>query len=251
MTLLRSVVALTIIILALWLVGDVLTIVFAAALMSIVLHGLAKLLRKYVPFIPYTAAVGVVVCVIFGLLTGLIWSNGPAIGDQFISLKTALITQSGDLREHLAHSTLGKIILDHLPTSLGGNDSHNPLGNIGFGIAGSVTGFLSSAFGLVGTIFVVMIAAFYFAISPSLYINGFLRLIPPAQRETTRELLFSAGTTLWAWTSGQALDMFVVGCLSSLGLSLIGVPLALALGVVAGLCNFIPYIGAIMGLFPP
>lgn len=249
-SLLRSVTVLTLIILALWLVGDVITVVFAAALMSIVLHGLARLLRKYIPFIPYTAAVGIVVITILGLLTALIWSNGPAIGDQFISLKTALITQSGDLSEHLSHSTLGRLILDHLPTSIGGNDNRNPLGSFGFGLAGSVTGFLSSAFGLLGTLFVVAIAAFYFAISPSMYINGFLRLFPPSKREATRDLLFSAGTTLWAWTSGQALDMFVVGCLSGLGLSVIGVPLALALGVVAGLCNFIPYIGAIMGAVP-
>jgi predicted PurR-regulated permease PerM len=42
----------------------------------------------------------------------------------------------------------------------------------------------------------------------------------------------------------------VVGLVSGLGLWLIGVPLALALGVVAGLLNFVPYIGAIMGAVP-
>ncbi|QHI95408.1 AI-2E family transporter [Aristophania vespae] len=249
-TIFRFITVLTLIIVALWLVGDVITVLFAATLLAIVLHGLARLLRKHLRFIPYTAAVSIVVMIIIALLTALIWSNGPAIGDQFLSLKSALITQSGDLKEHLSHTTLGKIILDHLPASIGGNDNNNPLGSLGFGLAGSVTGLLSSAFGLLGTLFVVLIAAFYFAISPSIYINGFLRFVPPAQREATRTLLFSAGTTLWAWTAGQALDMFVVGCFSWLGLSLIGVPLALALGVVAGLCNFIPYIGAIMGAIP-
>ncbi|WP_246285712.1 AI-2E family transporter, partial [Nguyenibacter vanlangensis] len=56
--------------------------------------------------------------------------------------------------------------------------------------------------------------------------------------------------TLWAWTAGQALDMAVVGILSGLGLWCIGVPLALALGVVAGMANFIPYIGAFVGAVP-
>ena len=44
--------------------------------------------------------------------------------------------------------------------------------------------------------------------------------------------------------------MLVVGTLSSLGLWVIGVPLALVLGVVAGLMNFVPYIGALAGAVP-
>ena len=44
--------------------------------------------------------------------------------------------------------------------------------------------------------------------------------------------------------------MAVVGTLSGVGLWLIGVPLALVLGIVAGLMNFVPYIGAIAGSIP-
>ncbi|MXV44182.1 AI-2E family transporter [Saccharibacter sp. 17.LH.SD] len=248
--LIRAAFVIALMMIAIWLIGDVLAVVFAAALMAIVLHGLARIIRRRLRFIPYTIAVAIVAATILGLLTALIWSSGPAIGEQFLSLKSALVTQSGDIKEHLSHSNFGKIILDHLPASVGGNDKTNPLGSLGFGLAGSVTGLLGSAFGLLGTIFVVLMAAFYFAVSPSLYINGFLRLIPPPHRDTARSLLFAAGNTLWAWTAGQALDMLVVGLLSGLGLYIIGVPLALALGVVAGLCNFIPYIGAILGAIP-
>lgn len=246
----RSTLALTLVILAIWLIGDVLAVLFAATLMAVVLHGLARILRRRLRFIPYTAAVGIIAMVLLGLITALIWSNGPAIGEQFLSLKSALVAQSGDIHDRLSHTTLGRVILDHLPSTIGGNDQGGTLGSLGFGLAGSVTGLLGSAFGLLGTIFVVLIAAFYFAVSPSIYINGFLRLIPPAQRETSRSLLFAAGNTLWAWTAGQALDMLVVGIFSGIGLYLIGIPLALALGVVAGLCNFIPYIGAILGAMP-
>ena len=77
-----------------------------------------------------------------------------------------------------------------------------------------------------------------------------LRLVPHEYRKTSRDLLLTAGRTLWAWTAGQALDMTVVGLLSFIGLWCIGVPLALALGVVAGLANFIPYIGAFVGAVP-
>lgn len=249
-TLFRLGFVLCLIMIAIWLIGEVLTILFASCLLAIVLHGVARLIRRRLPFIPYPAAVGIVAIIIFGLLTALIWGNGPAIADQFVSLKEALIAQASDLHLYLAQNSFGRMILDHLPASLGGTDKGGTLSNLGFGIAGSVTGLLSSALGLIGTLFVVMMSAFYFAISPSLYINGFLRLVPPNQRSTTRDLLFTAGSTLWAWTAGQALDMLVIGLLSGIGLSLIGMPLAPALGVVAGLCNFIPYIGAILGAVP-
>lgn len=248
--LIRTAFILALVMLAIWLVGDVLAVLFAAALMAVVLHGLARMLRRHLRFIPYTIAVALVAVALLSLITGLIWSNGPAIGEQFLSLKSALVAQSGDIHDRLSHTSFGRIILDHLPSTIGGNDKSSSLGSFGSGLAGSVTGLLGSAFGLLGTIFVVLIAAFYFAASPSIYINGFLRLVPPPQRATARKLLFAAGNTLWAWTAGQALDMLVVGLLSGVGLYLIGVPLALALGVVAGLCNFIPYIGAILGAVP-
>ncbi|MUG79253.1 AI-2E family transporter [Bombella sp. ESL0380] len=241
---------LSLIMLAIWLMGEVLAVLFAATLMAIVLHGLARILRRHMKFIPYPVAVSLVALAVIGIMTALVWSNGPAIGEQFIALKNALVAQSGDMHQHLSQTTIGQMVLDHLPVSLGGNDATTPLSSFGFGLAGSVTGLLGSAFGLVGTLFVVLISAFYFAVSPSLYINGFLRLVPPDQRETARNLLYSAGNTLWAWTAGQALDMLAVGLFSGLGLYLIGIPLALALGVVAGLCNFIPYIGAILGAVP-
>ncbi|GBR51665.1 transporter [Neokomagataea thailandica NBRC 106555] len=247
----RITLAIALSMLAVWLMGDVLTVIFAATLVSIVLHGLARTLRKGLPFLNYTAAVALVTLILLLLIVGLGWSSGPAIGDQFLRLKQALVAQSGGIKAQLSDSTLGRTILDYLPTSLGGNaQSSGGLSSFGTGIAGSVTGLLSSAFGVLGTLAVILIAGLYFALSPSQYIDGVLRLIPPAQRGTVRELMLTAGATLWAWTAGQALDMLVVGILSGIGLFFIGVPLALALGVVAGLCNFIPYIGAILGAAP-
>ncbi|QDH15725.1 AI-2E family transporter [Oecophyllibacter saccharovorans] len=237
--------------LAIWLIGDVLMVLFASALVAVVLNGLARMLRRHLPFIPYQLAVGLVALAILLILTALFWPSGPGIWEQFLTLKAALISQLTDLRLHLSQSSVGKTILDHVPTALGGNDRIGLGSNIGFGgLAGSLTGLLSSAFGLIATLLVILIAAFYFALSPSLYINGFLRLVPPAYRKNARMLLCTAGSTLWAWTAGQALDMLVVGLLSGIGLGLLGVPLAFALGAVAGLCNFIPYIGAFLGAVP-
>jgi predicted PurR-regulated permease PerM len=44
--------------------------------------------------------------------------------------------------------------------------------------------------------------------------------------------------------------MTLIGTLTGAGLAVLGIPLALALGVVAGLLNFIPYLGPLMSFMP-
>ncbi|GAB6853850.1 AI-2E family transporter [Asaia astilbis] len=245
---LRFTLIVTVVILGLWLLGDVLMVVFAATLFAVILHGLARILRDKAR-VPYQLAVGLVAVVILIAIAALFYFSGPQISDQFVKLKQALITQYGELRGKMGSSTWGQFALDHLPKSLGGNEQGGGA-SLGAGLANSVTGILSSAFGLLGTLAVIVIAGLYFALSPAIYVDGMLRLVPKGHRPKARELILTAGTTLWSWTIGQALDMLVVGIASGIGLAFLGVPLAMALGVVAGLCNFIPYIGAIMGAIP-
>ncbi|CDG38232.1 MULTISPECIES: AI-2E family transporter [Asaia] len=245
---LRFTLIVTVAVLAIWLIGDVLMVVFAATLFAVILHGLARILRDKARM-PYQLAVGLVALTILLAIAALFFFSGPQIGDQFVKLKQALITQYGQIREQMGTSTWGQFALDHLPKSLGGNEAGSGP-SLGAGLANSVTGILSSAFGLLGTIAVILIAGLYFALSPAIYVDGLLRLVPEGHRPEARKLLLTAGTALWSWTIGQAFDMLAVGLASGIGLGFLGVPLAMALGVVAGLCNFIPYIGAILGAIP-
>src|SRR5688572_17619766 len=75
-------------------------------------------------------------------------------------------------------------------------------------------------------------------------------MLPPARRRRIAEVLFAGGYTLRWWILGQLLSMTIVGLLMGIGLAIIGVPMAFALGVVAGLFEFVPTIGPIFGLLP-
>ncbi|MFE8874464.1 AI-2E family transporter [Acetobacter persici] len=248
---LRLTLGLAVIGLMVWLLGDVLTILFAATLFAVVLHGLSRILVKHLR-LPYGWSLTAVVAALIAAVALLVWGSGPAIVSEASKLQDALRQQEASLRTTLQHNPTGQMILNYLPASLGGNQggSGGSLASLGSRIAGSMTGILGSAFGAAGTIVVILIAGLYFAMDPALYANGALRLVPVAQRPRARMLMLRASQTLWAWVAGQSLDMLVVGVLSGVGLWFIGVPLALALGVLAGLCNFIPYIGAIMGAVP-
>ncbi|NHN89394.1 AI-2E family transporter [Acetobacter conturbans] len=239
--------------LAVWLVGDVIMVVFAATLFAVVLHGLARMLRRWT-HLPYGATLAIVCMAMVALFVGVFWTSGSDIVAQAAQLRDALTTQVLALRNQIATWPQGRVLLDYLPASLGGHarsgTESGGLMSLGSRIAGSMTGFLGSAFGVLGTMAVVIIAGLYFAASPALYANGMLRLVPRHWRGEGRAVMLVAADTLWAWVAGQALDMAVVGILSGVGLWMIGVPLALSLGFLAALCNFIPYIGAILGAVP-
>ena len=246
--LLRLVVVLTVLILAVWLLSDVLMVVFASALLAVILHGVAMLLRRATG-LPYWASLTIVALGILVFLVGLGVIAGPGLSEQAIKLRQVVTSQAAGLHDRLAQTEWGKFILQMVPTSLGG-DKEGAVPGVPSGFAGSVGGFLGSAFGLLGTLAVVVIAGLYLAGAPGTYVNGAMRLVPVGHRPKAKELCAAAGKALWAWSAGQALDMLVVGVLSGVGLWVIGVPLALVLGVVAGLFNFVPYIGAIIGAIP-
>ncbi len=234
--------------LVLWLLRDVVLVVFAAALFAVLLHGLSRLLTRFTR-LPHSLSLGVVVLILVGLIVGLGWYAGPHLADEAGQLKQQLQAQAGDLRGRLGGTGWGRFVLQHLPAGLGGEDG-GAGSSLPSGIAGSVAGFLESAFGAVGTMAVILIAGLYFAMSPGLYIDGALRLLPPINRDGGRRIANATGDALWHWIAGQALDMVFVGVLSGIGLALLGVKLSLILGVLAGLSNFVPYIGAIVGFIP-
>ena len=58
------------------------------------------------------------------------------------------------------------------------------------------------------------------------------------------------GENLQKWLKGQLFAMFVVFVLTSIGLLILGVPMWLALAIIAGLLNFIPNFGPIIAMIP-
>ncbi len=90
----------------------------------------------------------------------------------------------------------------------------------------------------------------YLAVDPDTYIDGIVSLFPHGYRRRAYEVLEAVGYTLSWWIIGQAIDMIAIGTVTALGLWLIGVPLALTLGLLAAIFNIIPNFGPFVSLIP-
>ena len=118
------------------------------------------------------------------------------------------------------------------------------------GFTSMVPGVASSVLGVGGDLVVIFATAIFLAAAPETYGGGFMRLLPKSWRRRGHEVMTELGSTLQLWFLGQFADMVVVTLLTGAGLFVLGVPLAPTLALIAGLFNFVPYIGAIAGAVP-
>jgi predicted PurR-regulated permease PerM len=110
--------------------------------------------------------------------------------------------------------------------------------------------FLSSTVAVLGGLLLILFTAIYIGAEPRLYYKGLLHLFPHEARPRAGEVLGAIGSSLRKWLVAQLIMMVVIGVATAIGLSLLGVKAALALGLIAGLLEFIPMLGPILSAVP-
>jgi predicted PurR-regulated permease PerM len=226
--------------LVVWLFQDELLLVFLAILLAVSLRGAADRVARYAPLPPRGAMA--VIIVLFLLLTIGFWMwVGPQLVEQGNDLIKALSNQVGQLTARYGHTKWGQTLIDKITAS--GSDAAR-------GLAAPVMTVAGSTIGVIAAVFVLIVTTIYFAANPKLYVNGLVTLMPKERRARTHDVLDKVAHVLRWWFLGQLIDMAVVGVLTVVGLALIGMPMALALGVLAGILTFVPYFGAILAAIP-
>ena len=110
--------------------------------------------------------------------------------------------------------------------------------------------FLSSTIEFVGGIIIIIFLSIYIAADPELYRRGIMALFPRDSRVRAGQVLSEMGSVLRRWFLTQLLAMVTLGVVTTVILLLLHVKAAVALGVLAGLLEFIPTIGPIISSLP-
>jgi predicted PurR-regulated permease PerM len=224
-----------------WQIVDVLLLAFGAVLLAVFLRGSADWLAGRTPLTPGWALTAVILAILI-FLGGCGWLFGAQVSAQVDQL-TQLVPQAWDrLRGYLQGSSWGRAALDAVK-------DFDP-GTVSGGAVRGAGSLVMSVLGGIGNLLLLVAGGIYLATQPGLYREGVVALVPRSAEACTRETLDAMGAALSKWLQGQFISMILVGVLTSLGLWLIGVPSALALGLLAGLGEFVPLIGAIATAVP-
>ncbi|MBP9690696.1 AI-2E family transporter [Candidatus Woesebacteria bacterium] len=142
------------------------------------------------------------------------------------------------------------VILEDLAPQLQGVVDFSSISSIVPNITDNVLGFVSALFS--NTLFVIATLFFglYFLIEENLVDKFLHRYISKERADRLSETLAKAEMRMSSWFWGELTLMTVVGVLTYVGLSIIGVKYALPLAVLAGLLEVVPNIGPTISAIP-
>jgi len=101
---------------------------------------------------------------------------------------------------------------------------------------------------VIGNLFLMPIVAFYLLLDWSRLVERTKNLIPPRWRPSVQSFLDETDEVLGQYLRGQLLVMGILAVGYTVALALVGLKLALPIGVFTGLAVFVPYLGFGLGL---
>lgn len=213
-------------------IKDIVLILFVAFLISVTLNPIVKKLSKFK--IPRPLSVLVLYLLFFAALIISFGTIVPALAEQtsnFIAGIPSFVTNlhiSPAVSDQISKQLL--VVIGDLPSRL-----------VDFGV------------GLIANIvilFTTLTFAFYLLIAREKLDEQLSVLIGEEKADEINKFLDALEMKLGGWARGQILLMLTVGIFSYLGLTILGIPYALPLGIFAGLIEIIPYLGPILGAIP-
>ena len=214
-------------------------LMFGAVVVAVILRAVADPLRRLTRLpdgLAVLAAVLVVVSAV-GLVLALF---GYQISKQAGDL-VAIVPRAWEvLQARLSASPLGAVVLEQA-RSVGGQ-----AGRV-FALAPKIAAGVASG---VTTLALVVVAGVFLATHPDRARDGAVSMFPLRARPRMREVMDACGRALQGWFRAQLVSMVLVGTLVGVGLRLLGIPSPLALGLVAGLAQFVPLVGPILSAVP-
>ena len=112
------------------------------------------------------------------------------------------------------------------------------------GLAGSIAFQFG---GFIATLFLAFIVFVYASQGFDKYFHGFISLIPERHQETTKAYFREIDNNMHHFLKGQFTVIVIITIISCIVYRLIGVPFALLVGILAGICNAIPTFGPFIG----
>lgn len=188
------------------------------------------------------------------VLVGAGWLFLPSVIQEFSRMGVLLVAYvqqvdssslvSDDVRQWI-NNTVSNIDFQHLFTWQNVESMIEKIMPQFFGLLSSTWSFIVGIF----VVFMVMLYVIFILIDYEKIAEGFMLVIPKKYRSFVTELRNDVEAGMNRYFRGQALVAGIVGVLFAIGFSIIGLPLAITMGLFIGLLNLVPYLQTV-GFIP-
>lgn len=216
---------------------NVFVLVLGGTLIAIYFRGMANLIEKkthWRSWVAMTISVGGTIL----LLTGLFWLIGSEAQNQMSQLSKTLPETYENAKDYLNRTWLGREVIDRISSAGDGK------------MTSVFSTFFRTTFGILGDLYVILLIGAYLTAAPLLYTKGITKLVPPKGRKKAEDVLAHLDESMKQWILGKLFAMLVVFVLTAIGLKILGMPMWLALAIIAGFLNFIPNFGPLLAMIP-
>lgn len=211
-----------------------LLVIFGGLVFAAMLDGGVRLLGRILP-VPRGWRLLIVMVLAVSFIAGTMYMTGVQVADQFAQLQATLTAQATKLLGWASEHGF-----------VPGRADLKGLAEQAMGSFGRLTLFVGSAVGAVASMIMVLVIGLFIAMEPRLYERGLQWMVPSDMRGEFAITIDRMAFTMRRLLAGRLLGMLVEGVLIWLMLLFGGVPMALVLGILAGILAFIPNIGAII-----
>ena len=191
-------------------------------------------------------------------------SRNPALMSSLLGTDSAQATQAADsartgaaipakVKGGQAAGGRDTVVTTDTANKVHGGPSTSLRENLGKKLVGSARylfPFLTSTAETFAGLLLILMMSVYIGSDPDTYKNGILYLFPKRKRERIGEVMSAMSTMLRKWLVTQLIAMLVIGAASTIALLVLGVKAPFALGIIAGLFEFIPTVGPILSAVP-
>jgi predicted PurR-regulated permease PerM len=232
----------------LWLAHAIFIVAFLGILLGLAISRAVDFLEKL--HIKRGIAAPLVLAVGLGLMVGTGALLAPSLRNQVRQLQTDLPKLMDQAQAWLQKSPAKSLVETptQQPQQQGG--LRTQLGKEARGGVHFLFPIVTSVFGAIGGLVLVLFIAMYIAAAPGLYREGVLHLVPHSRRHRAEEVVDTLGKTLRQWLVARLIAMVLIGTITGIALALLKVQGAAALGVLAGLLEFVPFFGPIASAVP-
>jgi predicted PurR-regulated permease PerM len=220
-----------------WRISGILLLLFAAILVATLLTGLSEALATRTS-ISLHWALAIVVAGLAVLLGGFFTFFGTQLAAQVVEVWSRVPEALDAAGKRFDITDASGRLTDAFSSTSGGQ------------LASRAASMGYTLVGVLADLVLMIVTAIYLAADPNLYRRGLVKLFPPSQHERVTDALSATAAALRLWFLGQLVSMVLVGILCAIAFSLIGVPMPIGLGVIAGITNFVPLVGPIVGAIP-